>query len=82
MANTTSMIITIELLTQIGEALYGTQWQTDLARALGLKDPRSIRYWVSGNRPIPKNLAPELIALLKSNEKDIQHLIELLSKNQ
>ncbi|MEN8282997.1 hypothetical protein [Acinetobacter gerneri] len=35
-----------------GSLFYGNQWQTDLARALGI-DSRRIRDWLSGRRPIP-----------------------------
>lgn len=77
MANIKHMI-TIELLKKIGETLYGSQWQGDLAKALGLKDSRSVRYWVSGERPIPSSLKSELINLLESNLLERQELIKIL----
>jgi hypothetical protein len=40
------------LLVECGEALYGPQWQTQLARDLGISD-RTMRRWVaSGEYPI------------------------------
>jgi hypothetical protein len=33
-----------------GERLFGSHWQTELARAL-LVTPRSVRHWLSGKHP-------------------------------
>ncbi len=48
-------------LAQIGEALYGPRWQTELARALGVSD-RTIRYWLAGT-PIPARVYGDLLAI-------------------
>lgn len=40
-------------LTTIGESLYGTAWQSDLARALDVA-PRTMQRWVSGAAGIPE----------------------------
>lgn len=36
-----------ELIRRIGEALYGSRWQTDIARKLGVSN-RAVRYWLAG----------------------------------
>jgi len=41
-----------EILADMGQTLYGTRWQSDLARALGVGD-RRVREWVNGERSIP-----------------------------
>ena len=41
-----------ELLIKTGEAAFGANWQTDLAKKLEVS-ARSIRYWVSGERQVP-----------------------------
>lgn len=39
-----------------GEKLYGPRWQTPLARALPVS-PRTVRYWLSGERAIREVIA-------------------------
>lgn len=71
--------MTPEQLRQAGELLYGTQWQTDFARAIDV-DPRRVRQWLSGDRPIPKGLWIEAIELLNSNSKNTAAYAENLQK--
>lgn len=40
------------LLRQIGEALYGAEWQTPLSQAVGVSD-RSVRRWAAGTDEVP-----------------------------
>lgn len=61
--------MTPEQLQMAGSLLYGNQWQTDLARALGI-DSRRIRDWLSGRRPIPVGIWNEVISLLEQNSTD------------
>jgi hypothetical protein len=44
-------------------ALYGPEWQSPLARALGV-NARSIRFWASGSRPIPEEIAAKIRNLM------------------
>lgn len=71
-------MITKDLLIKVGQALYGTQWQSDLARALDV-DSRRVRQWLGDERPIPEWLSSELNALLAKNIDDCQHLQRALS---
>lgn len=65
--------LTTTQLTTIGQALYGTQWQSDLARALSV-DSRRVRQWLNNERPIPEWLQGELITLLSTNIDECQRL--------
>lgn len=58
--------MTKDTLIQIGQVLYGTQWQSDMARALGI-DSRRIRQWLADERPLPDWLEDELQTLLADN---------------
>lgn len=50
-------------LSQVGRALYGHEWQTDLARALGLS-ARTVRYWAQTGR-VPASRWNEIAALVR-----------------
>lgn len=47
-----------DLLREIGEALYGPRWQSEMARARGVA-VRTVQRWDAG-QPIPDGLWPEL----------------------
>ena len=50
------------LLVESGEALYGPQWQSALARDLGVAD-RTVRRWVAGTSEVPAGLYVDLLRL-------------------
>jgi hypothetical protein len=52
----------LSLLTRAGLALHGPQWQSPLARDLNLS-PRMMRYYISGQRPIPPRILSALARL-------------------
>jgi hypothetical protein len=56
------------LFIKVGEALYGSQWQTELARALGGDDPRNVRRMAQGTRPIRMGVAQKLADLCAANK--------------
>lgn len=60
--------MTPEQLRQAGEILYGTQWQSDLARALDV-DARRVTDWLQERRPIPVGIRNEIILLLKEKSR-------------
>jgi hypothetical protein len=62
-------------LRKSGEALFGQRWQTDLARALDV-DSRRIRQWIKGERPLPKTIDQDILALLKQRQQKISQLLE------
>jgi DNA-binding transcriptional regulator YiaG len=55
-------------LSAAGQSLYGAQWQTALARRLGVDD-RTVRRWLAGDRAIPL-IAERLIELLRRYPKE------------
>lgn len=63
-------------LTAIGEALYGSQWQSELARALDVND-RTVRRWASGKNALPEKLSEELSVLCAERG---QSLVEIAAK--
>lgn len=69
--------MTIEQLTKIGQALYGTQWQSNLAKSLNI-DSRRVRQWLNNERPLPDWLNNELCNLLQQNITDCQACLDEL----
>lgn len=60
--------MTPDQLKNAGESLFGTQWQTPLARTLGMRDASEVRKWISGKRPVPQRTAERIANLLKQDE--------------
>ena len=69
-----------ELLIKTGEAAFGANWQTDLAKRLDIS-ARSVRYWLSDERQMP-NLNNELVVLLNERKAKIDSVINELKINQ
>ncbi|UZA25342.1 helix-turn-helix domain-containing protein [Moraxella bovis] len=67
--------MTKDRLIAIGQALYGTQWQSDLARALDI-DSRRVRQWLNDERGLPDWLDDELKKLLDDKIKQCQALMQ------
>lgn len=51
------------LLVEAGEALYGPQWQSALARDLDVSD-RTVRRWVAGTTELPVGVYVDLLRLV------------------
>ena len=60
-------------LREVGVALYGPRFASDLARDLGVA-VRTVQRWLSGDRAIPGNLRGEISALLKARAKALRKL--------
>ena len=54
----------------IGSALYGAQWQTELARTLGVTD-RTVRRWAAG-KGVPRDIELVLAQLAKARAKQLR----------
>jgi DNA-binding transcriptional regulator YdaS (Cro superfamily) len=65
------------LLLECGEALYGPQWQTALARDLDVSD-RTVRRWVSGQRDVPAGLYVDLLRLTQERAAKLDALAQRL----
>lgn len=71
-----SMILEAKEFRKSGEALFGKRWQTDMARALGLKDGRRVRQWISGDRRLPPNIDLSIIKLLEERKLKIEKVLD------
>lgn len=69
--------MTPELLTECGRTLYGQQWQSALARDLGVGD-RTIRRWVAGQFPVPVGVHAELRRLCVERGAQLRALADRL----
>jgi hypothetical protein len=65
------------LLVACGQALYGQQWQTALARDLGVSD-RTMRRWIAGAQPAPDGLTVDLLRLCVERAQVLDELCERL----
>lgn len=65
------------LLEQCGEALYGSLWQTELSRALGVSD-RTVRRWASGKTPVPRAVWDEIASVMDARSEMLQILADYL----
>lgn len=67
------------LIQQVGQALYGDRWQTDMARALGVSD-RTVRRWVAGvDEPRPGVYA-DLYRLVLERAAELDALVDPLHR--
>ncbi len=65
------------LLVECGAALYGAQWQSALARDLGVAD-RTVRRWVAGTTEVPAGLYVDLLRLTQERAAMLDALAERL----
>lgn len=65
------------LLVECGEALYGQQWQSALARDLGVAD-RTVRRWVAGTSEVPAGLYLDLLRLTQERAAALDALAQRL----
>ena len=65
------------LLVEVGEALYGSQWQSALARDLQVSD-RTVRRWVAGVYPMPSGVYVDLLRLAQERAAALDALTERL----
>lgn len=65
----------IEIVIEVGIALYGERWQTELARDLGFSDARRIRQWLTGDRSVPDSIPSKLKDLLVRRKNTIENCL-------
>lgn len=68
------------LLVECGEALYGPQWQSALARDLDVSD-RTMRRWVAGAVDLPAGLYVDLLRLTQERAARLDALAVRLRKS-
>lgn len=69
--------MTPTIFRRAGEALYGDNWQTALARDLDISRPSVTRY-AAGQRPIPDKVRAGVARLLRDRRIAIDGLVETL----
>ena len=77
--------MTRDQLQAIGRTLYGSTWQTELARNIvnldGEElDKRRVQQWACGARPVPDWLLPELKKLAEKKLDELEKLNIVLDK--
>lgn len=68
-----------DLLREVGEALYGTRWYTDLARALDVSE-RTVRRWSSGSHAVPDGLWADLREAVQQRRAELGDLSKRLPR--
>jgi hypothetical protein len=62
----------IQLLSEVGRALYGAQWQSVLCAEIAVSD-RSMRRWVNGSDPIPWGVWFDIYRHLEARALTLDH---------
>lgn len=75
--------MTKDQLHTIGRALYGSQWQTELARNIvnldgEQLDKRRVQQWACGARPVPNWILPKLKDLAKTRKHEVEQILNYL----
>jgi hypothetical protein len=73
------MRLTSFTLRKAGFALYGEQWRSELARALGVTD-RTIRRWAHDEYSIPDDARERIIRVCLEREEMLRAVIRGLKK--
>lgn len=68
-----------DLLRAVGEALYGPQWQSELARDLAVAD-RTMRRWVAGEFNMPEAVPGEILRLCEERGAQLAALAKRLRR--
>ncbi len=76
----TAASLSPEMLRKIGEALWGQRWQTEMAAALGFKDPVRIRQFLSGARRPAPGITADLLAIMRTRGVAIEQLADAVEK--
>ena len=69
--------MTPTLLREVGEAIYGPRWQSELSRALAVSD-RTMRRWLAGVNDVPDAVRAELRVLAQGRRKALDRVIARL----
>jgi len=67
------------LLQRVGEGLYGSRWQSDMARDLGVSD-RTVRRWVAGADDPKPGVYLDCLRLVTERAALLDDLIEDLKQ--
>lgn len=75
------MIDNVDLLRRAGALLYGSGWQSELARALGV-NRRTVERWAGGSREPGEEYWSEIRELLFEHRDDLAELLDELASRQ
>ena len=67
----------IQKLEMIGVAMFGEQWQSAIAKKLGVND-RTVRRWAAGDIQINQNIFSDLERALIQRQKDLRLTLRVL----
>ncbi|NDJ59397.1 helix-turn-helix domain-containing protein [Enterobacteriaceae bacterium 4M9] len=70
----------LEKMRKVGEEVYGSSWQSSLARALGISD-RTVRNFISGKSNIPETLSSRLLSAMDVEIEKIQRAIAIIESD-
>lgn len=71
--------MTTKLLKDVGEALYGPQWQSAIARDLGVSD-RHVRRMAAGEADLKPGMALDLWRIALERHDDLERVLDRLKK--
>jgi hypothetical protein len=63
-----------ELLRQVGEFMFGAEWQAPLAREIGVGE-RSMRRWAAGTDSVPAGVWSDIFFRLESRHGNLEYLM-------
>ena len=67
------------LLAEVGEALYGPQFQTQLARDIGC-NPRTVQRWLAGANDPPAGIWMDLLRVTQERAMTLDALTDRLKR--
>ena len=68
----------LDLFTAIGAALYGPQWQSEMARALDV-NIRTVQRWANGNNDLSPWVFDKLPDLVGQRQAELARLVQLVN---
>ncbi|MCW6507071.1 hypothetical protein [Lichenifustis flavocetrariae] len=68
------------ILKEVGTALYGKQWQTDLAKSLKVSD-RRLRRWHANEFEIPPGVIKDLLTVAQDRRAECSAAVALVRKH-
>lgn len=66
--------VALTLIRRSGESLFGTAWQSELARSLGVT-PRAVRNWMERKNAPRPDVLPKILLILKERQSQASLLI-------
>jgi plasmid maintenance system antidote protein VapI len=66
-----SKVLDADTFCRVGEALFGSNWQGDMARALGINE-RTIRRMVAGDMPVSAGVWRDIANLCVTRGKSLE----------